>query len=156
MVGGIYTADPEKLSLRATMPRFLELEREHRSLILGLRQQNKTAVVKDAEIGQGTSGARYSLFLSFDTGMQLLTDKLEERILSFNSAAGGLGQTCIRLNTTVKSLTREREGEEVGLAFERLRAGLAVDEGEVELRADRVQGRRISRVRVATINPTTP
>jgi oxygen-dependent protoporphyrinogen oxidase len=111
MVGGIYTADPEKLSLRATMPRFLELEREHRSLILGLRQQNKTAVVKDAEIGQGTSGARYSLFLSFDTGMQLLTDKLEERILSFNSAAGGPGQTCIRLNTTVKSLTREREGE---------------------------------------------
>jgi oxygen-dependent protoporphyrinogen oxidase len=31
MVGGIYTADPEHLSLRATMPRFLEMEREHRS-----------------------------------------------------------------------------------------------------------------------------
>ncbi|MEI6539666.1 MAG: protoporphyrinogen oxidase, partial [Planctomycetota bacterium] len=26
LVGGIYTADPEKLSLRATMPRFLEME----------------------------------------------------------------------------------------------------------------------------------
>ncbi|HEV7842858.1 MAG TPA: protoporphyrinogen oxidase, partial [Pyrinomonadaceae bacterium] len=32
MVGGIYTADPEKLSLKATMPRFLEMERKHRSL----------------------------------------------------------------------------------------------------------------------------
>src|SRR5262249_16603997 len=32
LVGGIYTADPERLSLRATMPRFLDMEREHGSL----------------------------------------------------------------------------------------------------------------------------
>src|SRR5262249_59360042 len=37
LVAGIYTAVPERLSLAATMPRFLALEREHRSLILGLR-----------------------------------------------------------------------------------------------------------------------
>src|SRR5262245_6541207 len=36
MVGGIYTADPERLSLRATLPRFLEMEREHRSVILAM------------------------------------------------------------------------------------------------------------------------
>jgi oxygen-dependent protoporphyrinogen oxidase len=28
IVGGIYTADPEKLSLAATLPRFLEMERQ--------------------------------------------------------------------------------------------------------------------------------
>ena len=33
MVGGIYTADPERLSLRATMPRFLDMERKHGSVI---------------------------------------------------------------------------------------------------------------------------
>ncbi|HYO99773.1 MAG TPA: protoporphyrinogen oxidase, partial [Pyrinomonadaceae bacterium] len=33
MVGGIYTADPEHLSLRATMPRFLEMERADGSII---------------------------------------------------------------------------------------------------------------------------
>src|SRR6185295_19522081 len=38
LVGGIYTADPDDLSLAATMPRFLTLEREHRSLIVGLRR----------------------------------------------------------------------------------------------------------------------
>ena len=27
LVGGIYTADPEKLSLEATLPRFVEMER---------------------------------------------------------------------------------------------------------------------------------
>src|SRR5256714_8705273 len=62
MVGGIYTADPELLSLRATMPRFLEMEREHRSLI---RAMWKTRRRLNAAEMRGTSGARYSLFLSF-------------------------------------------------------------------------------------------
>ncbi|HVF24014.1 MAG TPA: protoporphyrinogen oxidase, partial [Pyrinomonadaceae bacterium] len=58
MVGGIYTADPETLSLRATLPRFLDMERDHRSLILGMLRKGRSQT--------GTSGARYSLFLSFD------------------------------------------------------------------------------------------
>lgn len=69
MVGGIYTADPETLSLRATLPRFLEMEREHRSLILAMLRQGRTQK-------SGTSGARYSLFLSFDRGVQVLVDAL--------------------------------------------------------------------------------
>ena len=87
MVGGIYTADPEALSLRATLPRFLDMERDHRSLILAMMRRGQKA---------GTSGARYSLFLSFDRGMQVLVDalanvvpnvRLKTRIeeLSFNS-----------------------------------------------------------------------
>ena len=36
LVAGIYTADPDDLSLTATMPRFTELERRERSVILGL------------------------------------------------------------------------------------------------------------------------
>ena len=107
MVGGIYTADPEQLSLRAAMPRFLEMEREHRSLIRALRKHGRSPTVRE---GPETSGARYSLFLSFDSGMQVLTDKLEERISNFKSqmlAGGGLDQTSIRLNTTVESITLE-------------------------------------------------
>ena len=67
MVGGIYTADPETLSLRATLPRFLEMEREHRSLILAMLRTGRAQK-------SGTSGARYSLFLSFDRGVQVLVD----------------------------------------------------------------------------------
>lgn len=69
MVGGIYTADPETLSLRATLPRFLDMEQKHRSLILAMLRQGRAQKT-------GTSGARYSLFLSFARGMQLLVDKL--------------------------------------------------------------------------------
>ena len=74
MVGGIYTADPERLSLRATMPRFLEMERAHRSIIRAMWHARRHAA--DDAHSRATSGARYSLFLSFDGGMQMLTDRL--------------------------------------------------------------------------------
>src|SRR5256885_5325375 len=77
MVGGIYTADPEQLSLRATMPRFLEMERTHRSLIRAMWKARRKTPEQHA---RGTSGARYSLFLSFDEGMQMLTDRLVARL----------------------------------------------------------------------------
>ena len=67
MVGGIYTADPETLSLRATLPRFLDMEQKHRSLILAMLRQGRAQKT-------GTSGARYSLFVSFERGMQVLVD----------------------------------------------------------------------------------
>jgi len=69
MVGGIYTADPETLSLRATLPRFLDMEQKHRSLILAMLRQGR-------EQKTGTSGARYSLFVSFERGMQTLVEPL--------------------------------------------------------------------------------
>jgi oxygen-dependent protoporphyrinogen oxidase len=91
MVGGIYTADPEQLSLRATMPRFLEMERAHRSIIRAMWRARRLAA--DAAT-RGTSGARYSLFLSFDGGMQLLTDRL----------AAALPHGTARLNTKVEAI----------------------------------------------------
>src|SRR5947209_7757782 len=96
MVGGIYTADPEALSLRATMPRFLEMERRHRSLILAMWKAARKSET-DARHGRVASGARYSLFLSFDEGTQLLTDTLASR----------LPQGTARLNTKVESLKLE-------------------------------------------------
>ena len=96
MIGGIYTADPERLSLRATMPRFMEMEREHRSLIRALWRQSSA----------GTSGARYSLFLSFAAGMQTLTDRLAERIEASSNDSGG---PRILLNAKVERLALEAE-----------------------------------------------
>ena len=37
LAGGIYTADPERLSMHATMPRFAEMEARYGSVIRGLR-----------------------------------------------------------------------------------------------------------------------
>ncbi len=69
LVGGIYTSDPEQLSLAATMPRFLEMEQQHGSLIKALcsggRKEDPTS-----------SGARYGLFAGLRGGMQDLVDAL--------------------------------------------------------------------------------
>jgi oxygen-dependent protoporphyrinogen oxidase len=132
MVGGIYTADPEQLSLQATMPRFLKMEREHRSLIRALRKENRSRTVRKGAVSAQASGARYSLFLSFDRGMQMLTDKLEEQISNFKfqipegagcgqipegagcgqiSEGNGSGQISICVNTTVRSLALARASE---------------------------------------------
>lgn len=85
MIGGIYTANPENLSLRAAMPRLVEMERQHRSIILATMKQGRSR--HNAE----TSGARYGLFLSFARGIQTLVDRLSTilppGVLRLNSAA---------------------------------------------------------------------
>ena len=73
LLAGIYNADPERLSLRATMPRFLELEQQNRSVILGLLRARRRA---PAAAQKGVSGARYSLFVTLRSGLQTLTDRL--------------------------------------------------------------------------------
>lgn len=77
LVGGIYTADAETLSLASTMPRFLELERTHRSVILGLRMQAQRA---GAAAASGTSGARFGLFVTLRDGMATLVQALAARL----------------------------------------------------------------------------
>ena len=89
MIGGIYTSDAENLSLKATFPRFLEMENAHGSIIKALRAQKKQA----AQTSQSTSGPRYSLFLSFKSGMQTLVDTLTEAV-----------SDCIRLGASVEHI----------------------------------------------------
>jgi oxygen-dependent protoporphyrinogen oxidase len=74
LVAGIYTADPDRLSLAATMPRFLALEREHRSLILGLR---RAAAARERA---AAAGPRWSLFVTLAGGMGELVDALAARL----------------------------------------------------------------------------
>lgn len=73
LAAGIYTGDPQMLSLRATLPRFRELERRYGSVIRGLR------VTRQSET-EDASGARWSLFLSFERGMQTLIDALAAQL----------------------------------------------------------------------------
>ncbi|MDB5339048.1 MAG: hemY [Planctomycetaceae bacterium] len=75
LVGGIYTSDPEKLSLRATLPRFLEMEQQHGSLIRASRSAAKTA-----SANEHASGARYGLFTTLAGGTQELIQALADRV----------------------------------------------------------------------------
>ncbi len=88
LIAGIYGADPERLSLRATFPKFLEMERTYGSVVFGLK---KSASSKAAETA---SGARYSLFVTLRRGMQGLADTL----------ASKLGTAVVRTQTRVKAV----------------------------------------------------
>ena len=77
LVGGIYTADPEKLGLRATFPQFLEMEKRHRSLLLAMRRSGLT---QHSPADDHPAGPRYGLFVSLDQGLQRLVDRLQESI----------------------------------------------------------------------------
>jgi oxygen-dependent protoporphyrinogen oxidase len=74
LVGGIYTSDPEKLSLRATMPRFLDMEQSHGSVIRATLAQKKSERSEDSSAG---SGARYGLFATAKHGLGDLVCSLE-------------------------------------------------------------------------------
>jgi oxygen-dependent protoporphyrinogen oxidase len=76
LVGGIYAADPDKLSLGATMPRFKEMERDRRSVIYAMWAAQRQRA-KKAETG---SGARWSLFVTLAGGMHELVDTLAQRL----------------------------------------------------------------------------
>lgn len=72
IVSGIYGGDAYRISVRASIPRFYELAKTG-SLIHGLQ---RTAQSADAD----AKGARYSLFMSFDEGMEVLPKALASRI----------------------------------------------------------------------------
>ena len=76
LVAGIYTADPDDLSLTATMPRFKELERRERSVILAMWRAARRAPAEAA----GASGARWSLFVTLADGMEELVRALGARL----------------------------------------------------------------------------
>lgn len=73
LVAGIYTADARELSLRATFPQFLDLERDHGSILRGLWARRGA---EDAPAARAASGPRYGLFLTFKDGVQTFTDAI--------------------------------------------------------------------------------
>lgn len=95
LVGGIYTGDPNELSLKATLPQFLEMEREHGSLIRAIRRQAGMQRA-DRKLERQASGARYGMFVSLADGMDLLPRTL----------AAALPAGSIRTNSPVRRLSR--------------------------------------------------
>ena len=96
IVAGIHAGDPEQMSVRATFPMFLDMEREHRSLIVAMLKRRKARQKAAAARGGagapgatggagGTGGAGAadggsrppgprSYFYSFKGGLQELSD----------------------------------------------------------------------------------
>ncbi len=92
LVGGIYTADPNELSVRATLPQFLAMERDHGGLIKGAFHQAR--VSRGAE--KNASGARYGMFVTLADGMDTLIKAL----------VAALPPGAVRTRTAVRRVSR--------------------------------------------------
>ncbi|MGH8916677.1 MAG: protoporphyrinogen oxidase [Acidimicrobiia bacterium] len=69
LIAGIHAAEPSTMSLQASFPRFLQMEQDHRSLILAAR------AAASRRPGSGSSH-----FASFERGMGQLTGALSEAL----------------------------------------------------------------------------
>ncbi len=77
LVAGIYSSDPQKLSVAAALPQFVHLEQKYGSIARGLQRRVEPATApQDRE----RSGARYRLFLTLRSGMRTLCDAIEARL----------------------------------------------------------------------------
>ncbi|WP_246196488.1 protoporphyrinogen oxidase [Aquisphaera giovannonii] len=92
LVGGVYTGNPNDLSLKATLPQYLAMEQEHRSLIRAARRDAASSRPRHRQ----ASGARYGLFVSLADGMDSLP----------RSLAASLPAGSVRLGEPVRRISR--------------------------------------------------
>lgn len=76
LAAGIYSADPELLSVAATMPRFLQMEQQSGSVIRAMMQAHGRTS------DRGESAARYGQFISLKRGMESLVTAVSSRLSS--------------------------------------------------------------------------
>ncbi|MCR9296869.1 MAG: protoporphyrinogen oxidase [bacterium] len=91
IVSGIFTADPAKLSMQATMPQFVEMEAKHGGLI---RAHWASMRSDAAAAAKRASGARYDQFVAPREGMSSWIADLQS----------SLPADCIRFDSPVESL----------------------------------------------------
>ena len=110
LIGGIYTADPMKLSMQAAMPEFVGMEKEFGNLTRGVRE-------KATKLKREGTGARYGMFLGLRDGMSSLIDAIASR----------LPQGCVQLNSAIQGIRRDEnewqltlEGESQSRSFDAL------------------------------------
>ncbi|MFM8574064.1 MAG: protoporphyrinogen oxidase [Pirellula sp.] len=77
VVGGIFTAKADRLSMQAAMPQFVRMEREHGSLIRAAFAKRRQQSAENRSAREA-SGARYDQFTAPKLGMKWWLSKLAE------------------------------------------------------------------------------
>jgi oxygen-dependent protoporphyrinogen oxidase len=75
LMAGIYAGDADRMSLRATFPRFLELEKTHGGLIKGVLAARRASSGSRAQPAKGTTA-----FVTLQGGLSTMIDALRDRI----------------------------------------------------------------------------
>jgi len=140
IVGGIFTAKADRLSMQAAMPQFVRMEREHGSLIRAAFAKRRQQSAENRSAREA-SGARYDQFTAPKLGMKWWLGKLAEPLggnLHLNHRVemlerdGDSSWTLRVVNQTDKSSRIERF-DEVCLAVPSYAAGALLKNIDAEL-----------------------
>ncbi|MBF8250453.1 MAG: oxygen-dependent protoporphyrinogen oxidase [Deltaproteobacteria bacterium] len=112
LVAGVHAGDPETMSMRASFPKFMEMEDEHGSLVKGMLARMKKA----KEVQRASSGPRPTMFMTLKGGLSEMINAIVSR----------LGSSSIKLNTSVS-----RVEEKGGKYFLTMEAGGAIEADSV-------------------------
>ncbi len=108
LVAGVHAGDPETMSIRASFPKFVQLEEEHGSLIRGMlkrmAQIRRPLAQKSAQ--PKPSGPRITMFMTLKEGLSLIVDTLVERLSKIHN-------TELLTGITVDRVVRKGKGYEV-------------------------------------------
>jgi oxygen-dependent protoporphyrinogen oxidase len=100
LLSGVFGGDVHRLSVRAVMPAFVAMEREHGSLITAVARM--TAVARIAALKKKAAGAQKdeAIFTTLRSGLGTLADAL----------VGAIPPQWLRLNTAVTAIERSDAG----------------------------------------------
>lgn len=76
LLSGVYAGDIDHMSLQSTYPQFFEVEKNHRSLILGMKKTAPKAVPSTNDSSKKKEGA----FHTFRNGLETLVDAIELKL----------------------------------------------------------------------------
>ena len=131
LVAGIHTSDPDEMSVAATFPRFVQMERQSGSLIRGmLASMRERRRLRQESPPPGSGRPAMTYFMSFKEGMETLP----------RSCAAFLGNDSIRLGAAVASVERKGAGYAVVLE-----SGEILDADQVILAAPSYESARLVR-----------
>ncbi|HTU49252.1 MAG TPA: protoporphyrinogen oxidase [Acidobacteriaceae bacterium] len=78
LMAGIFAADPEKLGLQTTFPMFLEMEKQHGSLLRGILKRNRAKARNPVPAGSEPKPS--PMFMTLRGGLEQLVDALVARL----------------------------------------------------------------------------
>lgn len=100
LVAGVHAGDPETMSIRSAFPKFVELEENYGSLIIGMIKRMKASST-GAGGNRGKDGEkRPTMFMTLKGGLKELVDELERRLSNVNE------NTRVRTGVEVAGISR--------------------------------------------------
>jgi len=140
LVAGVHAGDPETMSVKASFPKFVQMEQEHGSLIRGMLK--RMALGRKTHKPEADGGRkRVTMFVTLRSGLSTMIDALSERLVKSPN-------TQIRTNAAVATVAPGDGGYEVrfedgstlaadavAIAAPAYAAGALLDEMDLQLSA---------------------